>query len=117
MAEINFFVYIFLFTAQPTSGNTTVINDEENNMQPQNTIRPNINSEDLTWKKLLINMLNHLLVISVTIFVAYKSFQHGIVLFAWHPPLMVLGVLILYIVRVRFFYYLFLFFLVFYLDD
>lgn len=38
------------------------------------------------------NVLVHALLVGLTAFVTYISFYKGVVLFTWHPPLMLLGV-------------------------
>lgn len=41
---------------------------------------------------LIINTSVHIVLLAFTFFVTYISFYKGIVLFSWHPPLMLLGV-------------------------
>lgn len=38
------------------------------------------------------NVLVHAVLVGLTAFVTYISFYKGVVLFTWHPPLMLLGV-------------------------
>lgn len=42
--------------------------------------------------KLLGNIIVHILMLGLTIFVTWVSFGDGVVLFAWHPTLMIIGV-------------------------
>jgi len=42
-----------------------------------------------------LNSVRHLVVLLLAGFVAYFSFSNGISLFSWHPPLMVIGFLLL----------------------
>lgn len=43
-----------------------------------------------------LNRIRHITVLLLAGFVAYFSFSNGVILFAWHPPLMVIGVSLLF---------------------
>lgn len=40
----------------------------------------------------VLNTARHVVILLLAGFVAYFSFSNGISLFAWHPPLMLIGV-------------------------
>lgn len=41
---------------------------------------------------LIMNYIVHILLLITSLFIVYKSFENGVVLFAWHPSLMSIGV-------------------------
>lgn len=58
-------------------------------------IKGRINEETssiINYTSYLTNIIVHILIFGFTGFVTYVSFAKGVVLFSWHPPLMLIGV-------------------------
>lgn len=67
----------------------------QNNKQDSNNEeadRQNNDTNKAPLKKVIINILHHLTLVGITIYIVYTSFENGISLFSWHPTLMIIGV-------------------------
>lgn len=74
-----------VFIEIPTPQNNNQGSNNEETGRPKSDTKPSL-------KKVIINILHHLTLVGITIYIIYTSFENGISLFSWHPTLMIIGV-------------------------
>lgn len=75
----------FSYIETPTPQNNTQINTNEEGDRAANTNKP-------SGRRVIINIIHHITLVGVTIYIIYTSFENGSLLFSWHPTLMMIGV-------------------------
>lgn len=77
-----------VFIETPTTQN----NNQSSNNEEEETDRPKNETNKPPLKKVIINIIHHLTLVGITIYIIYTSFENGITFFSWHPTLMMIGV-------------------------
>lgn len=77
-------MHVFIETPTPQNNNQ-ISNNEEADRSNNDTNKPPL-------RKVIINIIHHLTLVGITIYIIYTSFENGISLFSWHPTLMMIGV-------------------------